>query len=99
MKTISIEMPYVAECSVTECAYNVSQNCHARAITVGNGVNPGCDTYFGNSVHSREQNRIAGVGACKVTGCQHNRDLECFADHIRVKHVGQQVNCVTFTPR
>lgn len=99
MKTLSIEMPYVAECSVTECAYNVGQNCHARAITVGDGVNPGCDTYFRNTVHSQEQDRIAGVGACKVHGCHYNRDLECFADHIQVKHVGPQVNCATYTPR
>jgi hypothetical protein len=42
MKTI--EMPDVDGCDATECAYNMKGDCHARAITVGDGVHPGCDT-------------------------------------------------------
>jgi len=41
MKTITIETPLVSECSVTECAYNLNSDCHARAITIGDGVHPG----------------------------------------------------------
>ncbi len=99
MKMLSIEMPLVGGCSVSECVYNLDQSCHARAITVGDGVSPGCDTYFNNRVHAKEKQRTAGVGACKVSACQHNNDFECGADSIQVSHVGADVNCVTFLPR
>jgi hypothetical protein len=99
MKTLSIEMPVVGDCTVTDCAYNLDQSCHARAITVGDGVNPGCDTYFRNPTHAKEKQRTAGVGACKVAACQHNNDFECGADSIHVSHVGADVNCITFAPR
>ena len=46
MKKFSIEMPQVNQCEVTKCAYNVKNMCHARAITVGDGINAMCDTFF-----------------------------------------------------
>lgn len=99
MKTISIEMPQVSECSVTECAYNVERGCRARAITVGDGVNPGCDTYFSASRHTNDGRRAAGVGACKVSICQHNQDFECGADAIQVSMAGPEAKCMTFARR
>lgn len=98
MKTITIEMPYVDECSVTECAYNVNNDCHAKAITVGNGVHPACDTFFDGGGHTRATQRIAGIGACKVSHCTYNEDLECMADHIQVAK-SPDVRCMTFQPR
>ena len=39
-------MPKVERCRVTECCYNLSEMCHALAITVGgDGDHPACDTY------------------------------------------------------
>jgi hypothetical protein len=95
---ITIEMPLVAECSVAECAYNVNKSCHARAITVGNGANPGCDTYMGSAGHTNFPQQ-AGVGACKVRGCNFNKDLECMADSIKVGFHGTMVHCLTYRPR
>jgi hypothetical protein len=34
---ITLEIPAVQVCDATSCAYNVGQNCHALAITIGEG--------------------------------------------------------------
>ena len=95
---ITIDIPLVEECSINDCAYNVSNKCHAKAITIGDGVHPGCDTSFlQQSKHARDTNIIAGVGACKVTGCAFNSDLECSADSINVGMAGGgSINCLTY---
>lgn len=99
MMRIAIDMPVVGECSVGECAYNTENCCHARAITIGNGIHPGCDTFLNAKPHSRARERHAGVGACKVSGCQHNDDYECMAEEIAVGHTGQDVSCLTYRQR
>jgi hypothetical protein len=101
MNQISIEMPLVEACSATECAYNTGRCCHARAITVGDGVHPGCDTYFGSAgaSHTKAIQRTAGVGACKVSGCRHNDDFECMAEHITVGSMSDAVSCLTYSHR
>jgi len=93
---MTIDMPYVDSCTVSDCGYNKDDKCHARAITIGDGVHPGCDTAFlGSSRHTRANN-TAGVGACKVTGCAFNNDLECSADSITVSMQDNSVQCMTF---
>lgn len=99
MNKITVEMPLVSECMVAQCAYNVSNNCHARAITVGDGMHPGCDTFLQGSQHIRESGRIAGIGACKVDSCKFNDDLECVAESIRVGTVRNEANCITYAMR
>lgn len=99
MKQISIDMPFVAQCSIGECAYNTNNCCHARAITVGDSVHPGCDTFLGATSHSKAKQRTAGVGACKVSACQHNDDYECMAEQITVGHAGNSICCLTYTSR
>jgi len=99
MKQISIEMPEVAQCSINECAYNSDNCCHARAITIGDGIHPGCDTFLGTGAHSKAKQRNAGVGACKVSACQYNDDYECMADQITVGHASNSVCCLTYCRR
>lgn len=96
---VTIEVPIVAGCEVDECAYNIDSGCHARAITVGDGVHPGCDTYFVSDTHTREKRRSAGVGACKVSACRFNEEFECAADGIHVGYNDDGVNCLTYAPR
>jgi hypothetical protein len=93
---MTIDMPAVSSCEVIECAYNVESACHARAITVGDGVHPGCDTFFSNATHTREARHIAGVGACKVASCMHNSDFECMADSIAIGREKSGVGCLTY---
>lgn len=93
---ITFDMPIVSSCEVSECAYNLESTCNARAITVGDGVHPGCDTYFSNSTHTHEFNRLTGVGACKVTACLHNNEFECSADSIDVGHDKNGVRCLSY---
>lgn len=92
-----IEMPGVASCAVRQCAYNLDGSCHAKAITIGDGVHPGCDTYLRSRRHT-EATDSAGVGACKVQACRYNRDFECTADGIRVDRRGGTPCCVTYEP-
>jgi len=96
---MTVDMPLVSRCTVSECAYNVDTACHARAITVGDGVHPGCDTFLGSSRHTRDTDGNAGVGACKVIGCTHNDDYECTASKITVGHHGTAVDCLSFHAR
>lgn len=99
MNKITIEMPLVSECMVTQCAYNVSNNCHARAITVGDSMHPGCDTFLPESQHIKDSKRIAGIGACKANSCKFNEDFECMAESIRVGTVRNEANCITYAMR
>ena len=93
----TLEMPDVNGCSVSECTYNVHSKCHARAITIGDGDTPHCDTLFCNSHHVQGTRINAGVGACKVGKCSFNEDMECTAERIDVGVVGQDVMCMTFS--
>ena len=97
MKKFSIEMPQVNECEVTSCVYNVKNACHARAITIGDGVKANCDTFFNSSPHSKGK-QTAGVGACKVSGCSFNIDYECQADGISIGMEQNNAKCMTFSP-
>jgi len=99
MNRVAFDMPVVGECSVAECAYNVNNCCHARAITVGDAVHPGCDTYLVATLHSRDTTRHAGVGACKMSACQHNDDYECTAEQIAVGHARHVASCLTYRKR
>lgn len=96
MKKICLEMPIVTKCMASECVYNLNSNCHARAITIGDSLQPGCDTYMAGSRHAKSVNQIAGIGACKTVGCKFNNDLECMADSIQVGMVKNKANCMTF---
>ncbi len=99
MDKLCFEMPIVSQCLVSQCAYNVSNSCHARAITVGDGIRPGCDTFLKESRHTRKADQIAGIGACKISGCKFNEDFECQTDSVRVGMVQNQANCMTFSAR
>ena len=99
MDKLTIEMSKVSACSVSECSFNRDNNCHAKAITIGDATFPGCDTFLNSSEHTQETVRIAGVGACKVRQCRYNEDLECSASHIAVGHKDNRAFCLTFANR
>lgn len=99
MESITIEMPVVSECSATECAYNRNRACQARAITVGNGVHAGCDTYCDSTQRAKRSLASAGIGACKMADCKFNDGLECMAPSIQMGRVQKQVNCMTYSAR
>ena len=99
MKRICLEMPIVTKCMVSECAYNASSNCHARAITIGDSLQPGCDTFLAGSHHAKQSTQIAGIGACKTVSCKFNDDLECMAESVQVGMVKNEANCTTFALR
>ena len=93
---MTINMPFVDTCTISQCAYNKDDKCHARAITIGNGTHPGCDTsYLGAPFHTRA-NSMAGVGACKVAKCNLNNDLECIADNIDVGMHEGTIQCMSY---
>lgn len=98
MNKITIEMPLVRQCTATQCGYNVNEACHAKAITIGDTITPGCDTYFEATTHSKEKSRVAGVGACKVSKCKYNKDFECCAENIEVGINSHEINCLTYIP-
>lgn len=100
MKKMTVKMPEVAMCGVSECAYNNGELCCAHAITVGDMDNPQCDTYLNSDTHVKASNPIpAGVGACKVSACYHNKEFSCMADSIEVDHGSDPADCMTFKKR
>ena len=96
MGQVNNEMPMVSKCEINQCVYNLNNNCHAKAITVGDDINPACDTFFEAKRHNREAKRVAGVGACKISICKYNNDFECSADSIQVGKASDGIKCLTF---
>lgn len=96
---ITIDVPIVTECSITDCAYNLEDMCHAKAITIGNSGCPCCDTMISGSQHVNAKDIQAGVGACKSSNCSFNSDMECTADSIIVGMNQGNVSCMTFSMR
>ncbi|HEY8943151.1 MAG TPA: DUF1540 domain-containing protein [Polyangiaceae bacterium] len=94
---LKIDLPIVSECSVTTCVYNSAQRCHAKAITVGDGDHPACDTFMASGAHARSATQ-AGVGACKVSSCKHNQDFECTAERVQIGNHQDHADCLTFEP-
>jgi hypothetical protein len=92
-----MKMSKVEECSVSDCAYNTNDECHALAITIGEQPStPMCDTFFKASSHGGDKEATAGVGACKSYACSHNQSYECMASSIRVGIHDNQPDCLTF---
>ncbi|MEW5943760.1 MAG: DUF1540 domain-containing protein [Pseudomonadota bacterium] len=94
-------MPQVSSCAVEECAYNTHSICHAMAITIGDGVgvHAMCDTFFRTSLFGGAKDQVGGVGACKVSACRFNEDLECMAESVQVGYDRDHADCLTFAKR
>jgi len=95
-----MKMPNIKKCDVAKCCYNSDGNCHALAITVGDADNPRCDTFTTScSSKAGDKRSIGKVGACKVSICEHNKNLECSAAGINVGRGKDDADCLTFVPR
>lgn len=40
---MTIDMPFVSQYAVSDCADNANHNCHARVMTIGDHFDPNCD--------------------------------------------------------
>lgn len=96
---LTLELPDVSACDVEQCAYNVENTCHARAITVGDKIHPACDAFFPAQRHVKARATHAGVGACSVIVCRYNVDYQCDATAIRVGVHKDHADCLTFEAR
>ena len=76
-----MDMVMVTRCDATECAYNMGDSCHAMAITIGGKTDRKCDTFLSSSAKGGIPDVTAGVGACKVSICTYNKNLECVPGH------------------
>lgn len=94
-----MEMPKVSSCDITECAYNMDDQCHAMGITIGDMVHPRCDTLCMAVNQDLDTSCSAGVGACKTKGCTYNQGFECMASEISVGYIADEVDCLTFRER
>lgn len=93
-----MDMPVVNSCQVDACAYNAAHTCHALAITVGNSTHAQCDTFVGAGEQGGDPSSTGHVGACKMSDCQHNVQLECQAPGISVGFEQRQADCLTYAP-
>jgi len=90
------QVPNVMRCDVETCAYNKQRNCHAFAITIGDGERPRCDTFTKDFESGGLFEAKAKVGACKVAVCEHNKNLECQAKGIHIGRAEDEADCLTF---
>ena len=91
-----MEMSKVMKCEVSDCAYNMDDCCHTMAITIGDSINPRCDTFCQASIKGGEAGCATGVGACKISSCVYNSNLECGAPGISVGYKQREPDCLTF---
>lgn len=92
-----LEMPQVAECTVTQCGYN-DNGCHAGAITIG-GEAAQCASFIETSAKGGIGAALGRVGACQRADCRHNLSLECQAPAIQVASNLAVADCQTYDPR
>jgi len=92
-----MEMPKIKECRVNDCAYNMNGMCHALGITIGDMIHPHCDTFCYSSMKGGDMSTTGSVGACKVSDCKFNTQLECCSPNgICVGYAHDDVECLTF---
>lgn len=97
-----MDMPVIQECRVEVCSYNRDRACHALAITVGDTtrtvLHARCDTFVEATFKGGESSVTGRVGACKMSDCRHNSDLECQAPGIVVGYRQDEATCLTYAP-
>ncbi|MBW8039954.1 MAG: DUF1540 domain-containing protein [Planctomycetes bacterium] len=91
-----MEMSKVMKCEVDDCAYNMDSCCHTIAITIGDSALPRCDTFCQSTIKGGDAGSMAGVGACKVSACMYNTNLECQSPEVDVGYNENEPNCLTF---
>jgi hypothetical protein len=91
-------MPVVNECAAEACSYNRDRVCHALAITIGAPL-ARCDTFFSTAAKGGDPSATGHVGACKMSDCRHNVNLECQAPGITVGFRQDEADCLTYAPR
>ena len=88
----------VNACTVTDCAYNANESCHALAITIDNPSPATCATYTPKAEGKRggAEMTVANIGACKAANCVHNEALTCQAGEVKIGMQDGKVSCLTF---
>ncbi|MHC4075271.1 MAG: DUF1540 domain-containing protein [Planctomycetota bacterium] len=88
----------VVECRIRDCAYNLDNLCHARAVTIGDISGAKCGTYcsFMLAVQRIDTGSTAMVGACKMGGCAYNAELNCHAEEIVIDYRQDQPECLIY---
>ncbi len=90
-----MDLPRVAECTATSCAYN-HDGCHAAAVTI-DSANGDCATFFPTTFDGRLPSVLATVGACQRTTCTFNGNGACAAQEVSIGSGTDTAHCLTFT--
>ncbi|KCZ70848.1 protein of unknown function (DUF1540) [Candidatus Methanoperedens nitroreducens] len=93
-----MEISSIASCDMTACSYNMKNQCHTFAITVG--AHAECDTLYYRAKRQGGIEETEGkIGACIASECKFNERLECQAGRIDVGSHEAHADCKTFEPR
>ncbi|MFF4771617.1 DUF1540 domain-containing protein [Microtetraspora fusca] len=57
-----------------------------------------CDTFFSVPSKGGDPSVTGRVGACKMSDCRHNVQLECQASGIVVGYAQDAADCLTYAP-
>ena len=96
---ITVTISKISGCAATDCSFNMHRECHAMAITVGDGACAMCDTYTRSGPKGGSPEIIGGVGACREGDCKFNKSFECAAGSIFIGMHDDHAECKTYTKR
>lgn len=85
----------VVTCKVTECSYNMQEQCRAPQIEVGDD-HPRCDTFTTSGATPSTKQEMPTVGACHVKHCSFNKSDNCDAPGITVMHHTSHADCGSY---
>jgi hypothetical protein len=91
--------PSIVKCDVLQCAYNINQQCHTPAITVGS-MCPKCESFTKGLDKGGDVNVSGSVGSCHESDCKFNQSLECSSPGgISVGSHMWHADCKTYSKR
>lgn len=92
----AMEEGHVLSCTVDECTYNQSRECHAPAIVVGS-EHATCDTFTKGEARAMTE-ATPPVSKCSIDACKFNQNLMCHAPGITVDYHSAHADCLTYVP-
>ena len=93
-----MEISDIDSCDMTSCSYNMRNQCHTFAISVGPHAE--CDTFYYRAEDQGGFEETTGkIGACVASNCKFNEQLECKAGNIDVGSHKAHADCRTYEPR
>ncbi len=92
-----MDISRIANCNMSSCSYNMNNQCHTPAISVG--PHAMCNTFYMAKSRGGFNDTMGGIGACVASNCKFNDRLECKASNVNIGAHDAHADCQTFGAR